>query len=110
MRGVLARYFDDGVVSSIEENATEDHVSQRLRPWFTDPSGVASEAAWSRDAVPSPDARDSFYVTTGQLGEGVASVVLKNAIDERALAPEVPAIVFAKSVNPKFDEVLKNIK
>src|SRR3984957_16672876 len=31
LRGVLARYFEDGVVSSVAENAAEDHVSQRLR-------------------------------------------------------------------------------
>ncbi len=98
LRGVLARYFDDGVVSSIEENATEDHVSQRLRPWFTDPSGVAGEAAWSRDAVPPPG--ESFYVTEDGTTQGTPAIVLKNAMDERALAPEVPVIIFA---NEFFD-------
>jgi SAM-dependent MidA family methyltransferase len=100
LRSVLARYFENGVVSSVEENVTEDHVSPRLRPWFTDASGVAGEAAWSRDAVASSGSSDSFYVTTDQLREGVPSVVLKNAIDERALAAEVPVIVFA---NEFFD-------
>src|SRR5271169_3694592 len=61
LRGVLARYFEDGVVSSVEENATEDHVSERLRPWFTDASAVAGEAPWSRATAPSPEASDSFY-------------------------------------------------
>jgi SAM-dependent MidA family methyltransferase len=98
LRGVLARYFDDGVVSSIEENATEDHVSQRLRPWFTDPSGVAGEAAWSRDAGPPPG--ESFYVTEDGTTQGTPAIVLKNAMDERALAPEVPVIIFA---NEFFD-------
>ena len=54
----------------------------------------------SRDAVPTSGSSDSFYVTTDQLREGVASVVPKNAIDERALAAEVPVIVFA---NEFFD-------
>jgi len=100
LRSVLARYFEEGVVSSVEENATEDHVSQRLRPWFTDVSGGAGGAAWSHDAVPSPDASDSFYVTKDETRQGTPSVVLKNAMEERALAAEVPVIVFA---NEFFD-------
>jgi len=100
LRSVLARYFEEGVVSSVEENATEDHVSQRLRPWFTDVSGGAGGAAWSHDAVPSPDASDSFYVTKDETRQGTPSVVLKNAMEERTLAAEVPVIVFA---NEFFD-------
>jgi SAM-dependent MidA family methyltransferase len=100
LRSVLARYFEDGVVSSVEENATEDHVSRRLRPWFTDPSDGEPQAAWSRDAASSRDASDSFYLTKDETGQGAPSVVLKNAIDERALAPDVPVIVFA---NEFFD-------
>jgi len=100
LRSVLARYFEEGVVSSVEENATEDHVSQRLRPWFTDVSGGAGGAAWSHDAVPSPDASDSFYVTKDETRHGTPSVVLKNAMEERTLAAEVPVIVFA---NEFFD-------
>jgi SAM-dependent MidA family methyltransferase len=99
LRGVLARYFEDGVVSSVAENAAEDHVSQRLRPWFTDPSGGAGGAAESRDATSSPDASD-FYTSNDQTRRGRPPVVQKNAMDERALAPDVPIIVFA---NEFFD-------
>src|SRR5260370_25255321 len=56
LRGVLARYFEEGVVSSVAENAVEDHVSQRLRPWFTDPSSGAGGAAGARDPTSSPSA------------------------------------------------------
>lgn len=94
LRGVLARYFEDGVASSIEENPAEDHVSRQLRPWFTDPSSAAGESAWSRDAG------ESFYMMKDETLQDTPSVVLKNAMDERALAAEVPVIVFA---NEFFD-------
>jgi SAM-dependent MidA family methyltransferase len=102
LRGVLARYFEEGVVSSIEENATEDHVSQRLRPWFTAASDVTPEGTWSRDAASPTDAGDSFYLTKDETRRPKETplVPLRNAMDERALAAEAPVIVFA---NEFFD-------
>jgi SAM-dependent MidA family methyltransferase len=100
LRGTLGRYFESGVVSSVAENATEDHVSRRLRPWFTDPSAGAAQAAWSHDAGLSGDASDSFYLKKDQTRRGAPSGVLNNAMDGRALAPEIPVIVFA---NEFFD-------
>ena len=102
LRGVLARYFEEGVVSSVEENGSEDLVSQRLKPWFTTASGPPSEGTWSRDAAQSGDAGDSFYLTKDEARLSVEPplVPLRNAMDERALAAEVPVIVFA---NEFFD-------
>ncbi len=100
LRSVLARYFEEGVVSSVEENATEDHVSQRLRPWFTAASDVTAEGTWSSDAASPTDAGDSFYLTKDETQRPTPLVPLRNAMDERALAAEVPVIVFA---NEFFD-------
>jgi SAM-dependent MidA family methyltransferase len=102
LRRVLARYFEEGVVSSVEENATEDRVSQRLRPWFTSASDVTPEGTWSRDAASTTDAGDSFYLTKDETRRSPETplVPLRNAMDERALAAEVPVIVFA---NEFFD-------
>jgi SAM-dependent MidA family methyltransferase len=85
IRVVLARYLESGKASSVSDNAIEKHVHQRLKPWFSDPSSGAAK-----------DAPDGFYSTR----ESVTSIVPTNAIDERALAPEVPVIVFA---NEFFD-------
>ena len=88
LRSVLARFLEDGRASSVSENAAEKHLHQRLKPWFSD----ASEDTSSRNGT--------FYAMTDQTAGGATSVVSDNAIDERALAPEVPVIVFA---NEFFD-------
>ena len=87
LRSVLARFLETGKASSVSENAAEKHLHQRLRPWFSDPSEDAS----SRNGT--------FYAMTDQTEEGATSVSA-NAMDERALAPEIPVIVFA---NEFFD-------
>jgi SAM-dependent MidA family methyltransferase len=88
LRTVLAESLESGKASSVSENAGEKHTHQRLRPWFSD----TAEAALSPDGT--------FYTTAGQTREGTTSLVPGNAMDERALAPEVPVIVFA---NEFFD-------
>jgi SAM-dependent MidA family methyltransferase len=88
LRTVLAEFLESGKASSVSENAGEKHTHQRLKPWFSD----AAEAATSPDGT--------FYTTTGRTREGTTSVVSGNAMDERALAPDVPVIVFA---NEFFD-------
>jgi SAM-dependent MidA family methyltransferase len=92
LRGVLLRFLESGKASSVSENAAEKHIHQRLQPWFSDASGGPAEAVPSRNGT--------FYAMTEQTREGSASVVPANAMDERALAPEVPVIVFA---NEFFD-------
>lgn len=92
LRGVLARYLESGVASSVSENPSEKHIHQRLMPWFTGTAGATDRAA------PSGDAADSFYAKTAP--EDTPSFVLSDAMDERALAPEAPIIVFA---NEFFD-------
>ena len=87
IRVVLARYLESGKASSVSDNAVEKHVHQRLKPWFSDASSGAAK-----------DAPDSFYAETTR--EGTTSGVPNDAMNERALAPEVPVIVFA---NEFFD-------
>jgi SAM-dependent MidA family methyltransferase len=106
LRGVLERFFESGAASLVPEDA----LPRGLKPWFTDASGGTAEAVPSRDAASSPDAsRDapssryaagSFYAMAENTRESTTSVVPNNAMDERALAPEVPVIVFA---NEFFD-------
>ena len=92
LRGVLARFLESGKASSVSENATEKYLHQRLKPWFSDPSGGTAEAVPSRNGT--------FYAVTDQTREGTTSAAPANAMDERALASEVPVIVFA---NEFFD-------
>jgi SAM-dependent MidA family methyltransferase len=90
IRAVLARHLESGKAFSVSDNPVEKHVHQRLRPWFSDVSSGAAKDATARDAP------DGFYSTR----ESVTSIVPTNAIDERALASDVPVIVFA---NEFFD-------
>ena len=94
LRGVLARFLESGKASSVSENATERRNHQRLKPWFTDASGGAAEAAIRADAA------DGFYATAPKPRDCPAAIALDYPIAERALAPEVPLIVFA---NEFFD-------
>jgi len=90
LRGVLASYLESGKASSVSENAFERHLHQRLMPWFSDMSGSTDGAI----------ADDSFYASAGKRGEGTTSAAPDNAMNERALAVDVPVIVFA---NEFFD-------
>jgi SAM-dependent MidA family methyltransferase len=90
LRSVLARFLEDGKASSVSENASEKHLHQRLKPWFSDASDGSPGAVPARNST--------FY--GDQNGEGSTSVVAANAMDERALAPENPVIIFA---NEFFD-------
>jgi SAM-dependent MidA family methyltransferase len=91
IRSVLEQFLGSGKASSISENAEEKHDHQRLKPWFSDASGSAAEGLPSQDGT--------FYATA-PTRNGTTSVAPANAIDERALPPEVPIIVFA---NEFFD-------
>ncbi|MGH9546927.1 MAG: class I SAM-dependent methyltransferase [Terriglobales bacterium] len=93
LRSGLTRFLESGIASSVSEGATEAHVAPGLKPWFSSASGGAAEAASSRSQA------DSFYNTTGEPREG-SSVTPNSAMEQRALAPEVPVIVFA---NEFFD-------
>lgn len=99
LRGVLATYLESGKASSVSENAVEKHVHQRLRPWFSDASGGAADTVPSPNAPSLADAAESFYTTSDEARQNAPSV-LNNAMDERALGPEAPVIVFA---NEFFD-------
>jgi SAM-dependent MidA family methyltransferase len=99
IRGVLEKFLESGKASSVSENAAEQHIHQRLKPWFSDTSGGTAEAVPSRNTSPRPEAT-GFYASTEQTREGTTSVVPANAMDERALAPDTPVIVFA---NEFFD-------
>ena len=92
LRGVLTRFLESGTASSVSEGANEG--LQVRRPWFSDASGGTATVRPARDAA------DSFYFPIGKTGEAAISVAPNNAMDERALAPEVPIIVFA---NEFFD-------
>ncbi|MGA9814497.1 MAG: SAM-dependent methyltransferase [Terriglobales bacterium] len=92
LRGVLTRFLESGKASSVSERANEG--LQVRKPWFPD------AAAGSPALRPSRDAADSFYFPTEKTQLGAAPPVPGNAMDERALAPEVPVIVFA---NEFFD-------
>jgi SAM-dependent MidA family methyltransferase len=92
LRGVLAGFLESGKASSVSENATEKYLHQRLKPWFSDPSGGTAEAVPSRNGT--------FYGVTDQTRKVTTSAAPANAMDERALAFEVPVIVFA---NEFFD-------
>jgi len=98
LRGVLAGFLQTGKASSVSENATEKYLHQRLKPWFSDPSGGTAEAVPSRNGT--------FYGVTDQTGEVTTSAAPTNAMDERALAFEVPVIVFA---NEFFDALTLEI-
>ncbi len=92
LRGVLTRFLESGTASSVSEGANEG--LQVRKPWFSDPTGGAATDRPARDTA------DSFYFPTEKTREAATSVVPNNAMDERALAPEVPIIVFA---NEFFD-------
>ncbi len=102
LRSVLAGFLESGKASSVSENAAEKRIHQRLRPWFSDTSGGRSEAVPSHNPVFPPEAAVTFYAMTDQTREGTTSVVPANAMDDRALAAEVPVIVFA---NEFFDSL-----
>ena len=93
LRGVLTRFLESGTASSVSEGANEG--LQVRKPWFPD-------AAAGSPALRARDTADSFYLPTKATGEGTTSSVPDNAMDERALAPEVPVIVFA---NEFFDAI-----
>jgi SAM-dependent MidA family methyltransferase len=92
LRSVLARFLESGKASSVSENPIEKRIHQRLKPWFSDPSGGTAEAMSSHNS--------SFYAMTDRTRKATTSVFPANAMDDRALAPEVPVIVFA---NEFFD-------
>ncbi|MGH9553342.1 MAG: class I SAM-dependent methyltransferase [Terriglobales bacterium] len=92
LRGVLTRFLESGRASSVSEGANEG--LQVRKPWFPDAS------AGSPALRPGRDAADSFYFPTEKTQEDAAPPVPSNAMDERALAPEAPVIVFA---NEFFD-------
>ncbi len=94
LRSVLASYLESGKASSVSENAFERHLHQRLMPWFSDMSGSAAKATMAAEAA------ESFYASSKKPGEGTTSAAPDNAMNERALAAEVPVIVFA---NEFFD-------
>lgn len=92
LRGVLTRFLESGKASSVLESASES--LQVRKPWFSDgSSGTAT-------ARPAGGSTGSFYLPTEKTPQGTPSVAPNNAIDERDLAPEVPAIVIA---NEFFD-------
>ena len=96
LRGVLTRFLESGTASSVSEGANEG--LQVRKPWFGEASGGAATARPSRDVA------ESFYLPAEGRQEGTPSAVPNNApynaMDERALAPEVPVVVFA---NEFFD-------
>jgi len=92
LRGVLTRFLESGTASSVSEGANEG--LQVRKPWFGEASGGAATARPSRDIA------ESFYLPTDGPREGTPSAVPNNPMDERALAPEVPVVVFA---NEFFD-------
>jgi SAM-dependent MidA family methyltransferase len=92
LRGVLTRFLESGTASSVSEGANEG--LQVRKPWFGEASGGAATARLSRDIA------ESFYLPTEGTQEGAPSAVPGNAMDERALAPDVPVVVFA---NEFFD-------
>ena len=94
LRGVLARFLESGKASSVSENAAERRDHRRLRPWFSEASSGAAEAATARNSA------DSFYAKAANPGEGLAAILPGNPIEQRALAAEVPLVVFA---NELFD-------
>ena len=89
---VLTRFLESGRASSVSEGANEG--LQVRRPWFPDASAGLPRVRPARDTA------ESFYFPKEGTGEGTTSAVPNNAMDERALAPEVPVIVFA---NEFFD-------
>ncbi len=91
LRGVLTRFLESGRATSVSEGANEG--LQVRRPWFPDAS-AGSPVHRTRDTA------DSFYFPTEKKQQGTTSPVPNNAMDERALDPEVPVIVFA---NEFFD-------
>lgn len=92
LRGVLTRFLESGTASSVSEGANEG--LQVRKPWFPEASGGAATARPSRDIA------ESFYLPTDGTRAGTTSAAPSNAMEERALASEVPVIVFA---NEFFD-------
>ncbi len=92
LRAVLTRFLESGKASSVSEGANEG--LQVRKPWFAEASGGAATARSSRDIA------ESFYFPTDRTREVATPVLPNNAMDERALAPEVPVVVFA---NEFFD-------
>jgi SAM-dependent MidA family methyltransferase len=94
LRGVLAGFLESGKASSVSENAAEKHIHRRLMPWFSDTPDATAQTSMSSGGG------SSFYVSADKSRESAASVGPDDAINERALALEVPIIVFA---NEFFD-------
>jgi SAM-dependent MidA family methyltransferase len=93
LRDVLAGFLESGKASSVSGDAAEKHNHRRLMPWFSDPPDATHASMSGGDGT-------NFYVSADKSRESATSVGSNDAINERALAPEVPVIVFA---NEFFD-------
>ena len=100
LQATLSRGFQDGKVSLASEGMRSngaDHASpdpQRLKP-------TSSERLYgTAEAVPFHGASGISAAVSGGIGKATTSVVPYSAIVGRALAPEVPVLVFA---NEFFD-------
>ena len=94
LRGVLARFLESGKASSVSEKAptkTASGAEALVR-------GNVRRRSDSRSPAKLPKA--STCQTDGNTGRARLQPCQDNAMDERALAPEVPVIVFA---NEFFD-------
>jgi SAM-dependent MidA family methyltransferase len=94
LRDVLAGFLESGKASSVSGDAAEKHNHRRLMPWFSDTPDATAQTSMSGGGG------SSFYVSADKSRESAASVGPDDAIKERALALEVPIIVFA---NEFFD-------
>jgi SAM-dependent MidA family methyltransferase len=106
LQATLSRGFQSGKVSLAPEgmrsNGAESVLPypQRLKPTSSErPYGTA-------EAVPFHSASGISAAASGGIGKGTTSVVPNSASIERALAPEVPVIVFA---NEFFDALLVEV-
>jgi len=90
------------------ENAAEKRIHQRLRPWFSDTSGGRSEALPSHNPVFPPEAAVTFYAMTDQIARERLQSSSQTPWDDRALAAEVPVIVFANESSTPSVEILSN--
>jgi SAM-dependent MidA family methyltransferase len=117
LKGVLTGFLERGIASLASESAREGHVPQGLKPRFSGGPGGTTEAVPSRnppashdplasrnpaasDNAPASRPADSFDLNPEKKREGAASVVPNNAAEQRALAPDIPLIIFA---NEFFD-------
>ena len=93
IREVLARFIESGKVSSISATAAEKDEHRVLRPWFSAGSSSTSKT------LPR-DSSDSFYTTVEKSQAGTSMVVPGSVMNDRALTPDVPIVIFA---NEFFD-------